>query len=171
MSESARVTELQALADLQAGLCIFQAEGKEALAAVEFEIRRMLEWLDDQKQFWQRTVREREEDVTQAKADLARRKTFKLFDQTPDCTEQEKALRLALHRLDEAETKLANCRRWIPLLQREIEEYQGPARRLAGLLEGTLPRAVALLERMRGALDAYLQVAPPAGGERGETSP
>jgi hypothetical protein len=167
MNESARVTELQTLAELRAALCIFQAEGQEALAAVEFEVRRAAEWLDEQKTFWQRAVYDCQEEVTQAKGDLARRKMFKLFEHTPDCTEQEKALRQALHRLEAAETKLANCRRWIPLLQREIEEYQGPARRLAGLLEGVLPRAVALLERMSAALEAYVEVAPPPRGEPG----
>jgi hypothetical protein len=161
--------ELQTLAEFRAALCIFQEGTQEALASVEFEIRRAAEWLDEQKRLWQQTVRDCQEEVVQAKADLARRKMSKLFDRPPDCTEQELALRQALHRLEEAESKVESCRRWVPLLEREVEEYQGPARRLLGLVEGEVPRAMALLARMSAALEAYIDVAVP--GDRASPVP
>src|SRR5262249_31014026 len=83
-------------------------------------------------------------------------------------TEQEKALKKAQMRLEEAETKLANCRRWVPLLHHAVHEYQGPARQLAGTLDTDVLNALALLANKLAALEAYLNVAvPPAPGADG----
>lgn len=163
MSESAQVNEIAVLEDFRAALCTFAEETQDALGVVEMEIRRAIDWLDDQKRSWGKEVRAREDDVVTAKAALAQRKLARTFDREPDCTEQEKALRLARLRLEEAHDKVDACHRWHPVLRREIEEYEGRARRLGGLVEGQLPRGVALLERLIASLDSYasLSAAPP----------
>jgi hypothetical protein len=161
MSEAAHVTAVSAIIEFRGALGTFHLEAREGLSAAGMEIRRAFDWLEERRQHWQRAVRDREEEVAQAKADLARRKLFKLFDRPPDCTEQEEALRLAKHRLAEAEAKAENCRRWLPALKRAVEEYDGPIRRLEGLVEGDLPKAVALLERLVAALESYTMLAPP----------
>src|SRR4051812_12480026 len=115
MSESARVTALAALEDFRAALCGFQVEGRQSIEAVAMEVRRAFDWLAEQKESWQRAVRERGEDVVEAKNALERKKLFKLWDRPPDTTEEEEALRRARHRLEEAEDKVEACRRWLPL--------------------------------------------------------
>jgi hypothetical protein len=113
-------------------------------------------------------VRRWEEAVNQARAELARRKMIRIGDRVPDCTEQEDILRAALHRLDEAEDKLARMRRCQPAFRRAVDEYLGPARQLAGFLEGEQPRALALLQQKIDALEAYAQLtAPPPPGAGG----
>src|SRR5579862_7139919 len=103
MSDKARVTALDALTDFRTALSIFKQDAQDALGAVELEIQRAQDWLDNQRAHWRREMTACEDEVTQAKAELARRKMFYLFDQPPDCSEQEKALRLALRRLEHAE--------------------------------------------------------------------
>src|SRR5262249_22469711 len=69
--------------------------------------------------------------------------------------------RRAQERLKEAEQKLANCKKWAPIFEHALREYQGPARVLSGSLETDLKVAVALLNQKLDALDAYLRVNPP----------
>jgi hypothetical protein len=162
MSDAAHVTAISALADFKAAFSTFKKEGQDALVAADMEAQRAQDWLDQQQQFWKREVRDAQDDVAQAKNELARKKMFTEAGRPPDTTEEERVLRRALHRLEEAEAKVEACRRWGPVLQREIDEYNGPTHRLAGFLEGGMPRALALLERMIAALEGYVALAPSA---------
>lgn len=169
MSQSARVTSIEALKEWKEALCVFRAEALEGLCAVEMEVRRAFDWLQEQTKFWENEVRRRDEQLVQARADLVRRQMMVTpAGRTPDTTEQEKALRKAQTRLREAEEKVERARKLAPVLHRAIEEYEGPARRLANMLEADLPRASAMLDRKIDALDAYVSTAaarsspPPA---------
>lgn len=157
----AHVTSIEALAAWKDSLCVFAAEGRDALTAVEMEIRRAVDWVEDQIKLWHAEVRKSEEAVVQAKAELTRRKMLPIVGKHPDCTEQEKALRKAQARLAHAEEKLETCRRWLPRLRKSIEEYEGFARPLAAWLEHDLPRACAVLEQRIAALEKYVGTAPP----------
>jgi hypothetical protein len=158
MSEPADVRSIEAVRDWKAAMQSFQVSAREALLAIELAIRRAFDWLEEQRHFWQQEIRRREEAVTQAKAELTRRKMLPIIGKHPDCTEQEKALRKAQQRLAEAEDKLEQCRRWATPLRRAVDEYEGPARKLAALLEGDLPRALAVLERKIRALESYVEL-------------
>jgi hypothetical protein len=161
MSRGAYVASIAALTEFRADLAGFVAEAREALSANEMELQRAFTWLETQTDFWKRQIRVRQEEVVTAKNNLAARKMLKLFDRPPDCTEQEKALRLAQRRLAEAEQKLANCKRWTTELPRHADEYQAKARRMSGILEADLPRAGSMLERKIESLEAYANMAPP----------
>ena len=75
-------------------------------------------------------------------------------------------VRVAKRRLVEAEEKLEVVRKWIPVFQQAVFEYQSRARPAGDMLESDLHAAVALLDRMTTALDAYLATAPPPGTRR-----
>jgi chromosome segregation ATPase len=159
MSQSAHVASIQILVDFQAALCTFSAEAREILSCAQMAVTRTQDWLEHQAHLWQAEVRRCEDAVSAARTELARRKMIRIGDRAPDCTEQEKALRRALQRLDEAETKLATTRRWLPQLRRDIEEYTGATHQLSGFLEGEHPRALALLQMKIDALEAYVHLA------------
>jgi hypothetical protein len=162
MSQAAQVTSIEAIKDFQAFLCQCCADIREALCAVDMEAHRVLDWVaHDQASFWRRAVRDRQEELAQAKADLFRRQLERLSGEEPDLIEQQEAVWRANRRLHEAEDKVDNCRRWLPLLQHALEEYQAPARQLAALVEGDPPRAVAVLEQVLDALESYVFLAPP----------
>lgn len=162
MSDSARVTSIDALRDWKEALCVFRADAAEALCANEMEIRRFYDWLDEQTKYWQNEVRRREDLVVIARSDLVRKKMMVTpTGREPDATEQEKALRKAQAMLRHAEEKVEQARKLAPVIHRAVEEYQAPARRLGGILDGELPRGLALLDAKLAALDAYLATLAP----------
>lgn len=165
MASSARVTSVQAIADFRAALLTFCQEAKEVLASIDMENRRMTDWVErDRLSYWQREIRNRQENVAQAKADLFRKQITRISGQNPDFLEERDALRLATYRLEEAEDKVQLCRKWGNReLPRAIDEFQGPGRQLAGMVEGNPPSIVLFLDRVVRSLEAYLDLeATPA---------
>ena len=160
MATSARVTSVQAIADFKVALLGFCQEAKEVLATIEMEIRRTMDWVErDQLPYWQREIRNRQEEVAQAKADLFRKQLTRISGQNPDYLEERKALRIANSRLEKAEDKVQICRSWANRqLTQAVDEYEGPARQLAGMVEGNPPPIVIYLDRIIGSLEAYLDV-------------
>lgn len=164
MSQSARVTAIAAVRDFQAFLSEFCEDAREALCAIDMEARRTLDWVQhDQLVYWRQAVRDRQDDFAQAKAALFRKQLSRLSGEKPDLIEEQEAVWLAERRLHDAEDKVEKCRRWAPLVQRAIEEYEAIARQLAGMVEGTPPAAVVLLGQILAALDSYTFLAPPTG--------
>jgi hypothetical protein len=162
MKPPARVTSLDLLRDFRAALATFKTDGQDALTAIALDVRRAFDWLTERRQFWLRTVRECHDEVVHAKAELARKQVFLPGERQPDTTQEVKALRRALARLAHAEEQVEKCRRWEPTLRRAADEYEGPARQLAGLLEADVPKALSLLERLVATLEEYVAVAPRA---------
>jgi len=168
MNQSARVASIEALKDFKAALLNFCERARHALCAVQMESRRTLDWLlHDQLNHWQNQVRERQEDVVQARTDLNRVKLARVSGREPDCIEQKQALREAQARLHEALDKVQRVQRWARQVQRAIDEYEGQAQRLAELVEGDPPCAVSLLNRMIDSLDSYVTLAPQPQREDG----
>jgi hypothetical protein len=161
MSESARVTSIEALKDFRAALIVFCEEAKESLSAVDMETRRTVDWLAQQLAGWQRALRDRQEEVSKAKAELFRRQLPAISGEKPDCYEQKKALRRAQERLREAEEKIDRCKQWARELPRAVDEYAAPAQQLAQFVEGDPPHAVILIDRILDTLDAYTATPPP----------
>lgn len=168
---SADVRSIAALRDWHAALTGYGESLGEALAGVELELRRAFDWLDEQLGRWQKAVRECEEDVVQAKADLSARKFTGWDGREPDTTVQERALRRAKARLEYAEDQVVKVRGWIGRLPKLIDElYRGPANRLGNWVEAELPRGLALLGRRIESLETYaglradFNAPPPSGG-------
>lgn len=160
MTPPARVTALDLLRDFRAALAAFKADGQDGLTAIALDLRRAFDWLSDKRAFWVSAVREGQDEVTHAKAELARKQVILPGERQPDTTQEEKALRRALARLAHAEEQVEKCRRWEPALRRAPDEYEGPARQLADLLETDVPKAARLMDRLVGALEEYVAVAP-----------
>lgn len=167
MATSARVTSIEALEDFRARLIKSGTEAGNALANLQMQLRRTFEWLEDQLKYWQAALREREELVVRAKGELLQRQSSSGSVRGPGCTDQKIALEEALDRMHEAETKIRNCKHWQRILPREIMECDGPARQLSGFLEADFRKAVALLEQKILALESYVALVTPSGGEAG----
>ena len=84
---------------------------------------------------------------------------MRIGDRLPDTTDQEK-LR-ARQRLEHAQEKLVNTKRWLWALPDEIREYQGPCRLFQDMVEGDLPTVVTMLQRKILTLEAYIKKAEP----------
>lgn len=165
---SAQLHSLEKLLDFQAALATFTHHAKEAISAMEVDIRRTLQWLEQQLAMWHAEVRRAEEEVFKAKQELAQRRMIRVGDRQMDTTEQEIALAKAQRRLAHGEEKQAACRRWLRKLPEAIDEYQGFAVNYQSILECDVPRMHAFLDRKMDLLEAYMQVAVPAPPPAGE---
>jgi hypothetical protein len=163
VSESANVTSIEAIQGFQVALAQFCEEAKEALASIDMEGRRILEWVThDQLNAWRKAVRDRQEDLAQAKAALFQVQLRRLSGDHPACIEQKEAVWLAQARLEEAEDKIGKCQRWGRLLQEALEEYKGKANQLAYLVEGDPSPGVIHLGQILARLEDYVLAAPPS---------
>jgi len=162
MDRTANVSSLEKIHEFRSQLCEFGAKARETLAAIDMYNQRTVDWLGNQFKFWHHQIKVRQEDLVRAKIELERRKNMSKEGRGPGTADHEKNLRKAQARLKEAEDRLANCRRWQPLLDHALHEYQGPARSLSGALESDLLKALAFLERKLTALESYLALAAPS---------
>lgn len=177
---AADVRSIAAVIDWHAALTNYGDGLSEAMAGVDLEIRRAYDWLGEQLARWQRAVRDCEDEVIRAKAELAQRKLPRWDGRDPDCTVQEKALRVAKARLEHAGEKVETVRRWIGRLPKLVDElFTGSSRRLKSVLEADLPNALTELTRRINALESYAGLRPdyapapsaPAAGAPGTSPP
>ncbi len=164
----ADVRSIDAVRDWHATLANYADSLSEALAGVELEIRRAFDWLEEQQALWKQAIRDCEEEVVRAKAELSQRK-FKTWDgREPDCTVQERALRRAKARLEHAEEQVERVRQWIGRLPKIIDEvYRGAGRRLQNFLDDDLPKGQTDQARRIASLEVYAGQRPdlaPGGG-------
>jgi hypothetical protein len=168
MRLSAQVRSIQALEDLKGALGRFGGEAQMALQAAEQEIRRTLDWLQERRNYWCSEVQRRQEEVRQARADLASCRASGYYEDdryhAPDCSAEERALYEAQVRLREAEEELRNVQQWMKAVGEAVATYRTQAQRLGRLITTELPKANAFLERKIAELQAYLAVTAPTMG-------
>lgn len=158
MANAARVESIDALRAFRVAMCKFQEAANLAMADADGELQRTLVWLEmEQHSFWQNQIRKRTEMVSRAKEAVRAKKLFKNSAGSRDsAVDEEKALAMAVRRLEEAERKLANVRNWSKRLAKEISLYNGSVQRFATAAQSDIPRAVNRLDRMVAALEAYI---------------
>jgi len=168
MSTPANVRSIDALERLAVALQVFQQEASAAVDDLTMDMQRAIQWVQyDQKEYWTDQIRRAEAEVTEAKLNLERRKLFRIGDREPTCDEEKKALDAAKRRLGMAREKLEAVRRWSRLLVREAIDCKSGTAPLKRWLETDAPQAVALLKRMTGALESYVDLrrAPETGSD------
>ena len=161
---TARVDSIDSLRSFRVALIKFGEEANTALASAEAEMQRVMGWLErDQLSFWQFQLRKRQEGLSRAQEALRQKKLFPdAAGRFPTPIEEEKAVRKWKAAVEEAETKLAACKKYARLLQREIMNYKGGVNRFATAVQSQLPAAVARLDRMVGKLEAYVSLSAGA---------
>lgn len=162
MNRTAHITSIETIRRFRPALVKFADQVRQALTEVQGEMQRTAAWLEqEQGPFWQRQLRKRQEEVQQAKQALNAKKLFDSPTVKQTAVDEERALRRAKRRLEEAEQKIEAVRRWRRELEREWMRQQGQLQRLSRAVEQDVPRAVALLERMSRSLEAYVALAAP----------
>jgi uncharacterized protein involved in exopolysaccharide biosynthesis len=162
MNHSAKIHDVDTLRDLYAALAKFGVQAQAALDNANAEIRRARDFLERQQAYWQQEVIRRQEELIRAKADLSRHRWIHDGERVGG-SEKELAVHKARDRLREAEAKVEIVRRWKRELPQAVADFEGPGRRLAGMLEADLRATLALLESRSAALDAYIALTPPEG--------
>jgi prefoldin subunit 5 len=161
MSRSARIESIEALKELRTFLCNFGRKISVALEDADFDIRRTLDWLkNDRHVYWKKEMRIRSEQLVRAKLELKRKQ---YFEQSPGhyFADEKKAVAAAQRRFDEAEDKLKKVRSWIPRLEKESKTCHGSLQGLSNLVQIELPNRRTQIDGMICALESYVHLAAP----------
>ena len=159
MSRSAQVQSIDALGVFAAALRSFGEEASVALAELEAEVNRAIQSVRyELKEYWTRQIRLAESQVAEARLNLERKQMLQDPDERRSYWEEKKALEAAQRRLRVGREKLEAVRRWARLLDREFMDYKGSVAPLAGWLQADLPRGLAVLKRLAGALESYVNL-------------
>jgi hypothetical protein len=163
MGEYVWVESFEALKRLRAALCRFAETVGAGLGEADASLQRERNWVNlAQPGYWTAEAKKRSEVLAKAKIALAGKK----FETTPlggrpSCVEEEKALARAVRRVEEAEQKLANLHHWRRRFDEEFFTYQGVASGMSQSLAADIPKALARLDNMLSALEAYAVSAAP----------
>jgi len=170
MSQQADVKSIDTLAFVRTAFAAFAHETGQALSEIEIQGQRGVEWICvDRAAHWKAEIRRMSDLVNKAIKDLEHCRTFKkVGDNTPSCIEEKKALEKARQKLARAEEKAEAVRRWTPIVQQQFRETCVRLVRFRDVIDVDCPRAMAQLDKMLRALDAYRQVASPTGETGGE---
>ena len=164
MSQSAKIHSIDALREFKATFCTLTQSARAALDVTRMDIRRFRNWLQcEQLEYWKTQLKRRERDVAEARTLLQRKKLSGGFQQSAPATEEKRLVRRAEERLQEAEQKVRNIKRWTPIVERAIQQFEGNARQLARVLEVDAANGVAVLEQKLSSLSAYVMLGPPGG--------
>lgn len=136
---------------------------RSAVAAMKNDSHRVAHWLrHTQLDHWKVELRKREDALIRAREalSLARHGTPGL--QKSSYVDEQRAVRRAEERRDEAQKKIELCKRWAAVLEQQCENLMGPVNALGNSMDTELPKARERLENMIMRLDEY------ARGETGE---
>jgi len=164
MSGQARVESVDALRRFRVALCKFAESTTTGLDEAETEVQRTRQWVhQDQVSYWKQQIRKRTELYTRAKSALNRKRAMKTdLGSRFSYIDEEKALAVAERRLEEARQKMENVRRWRRVLDDESDSYKTVAQGLGAALQTEIPTALAQLDNMVAALEAYATSTAPA---------
>jgi hypothetical protein len=157
MSQFARVTSIDALREFRAALIEFADTGRSALGEALSEVQRTVWWIQNEmRDHWQRELKQRSNKLAEARTDLARAQ----MQQRSDVTER-KAVQAAVRRVEEAEEKLRQIKKWSTEMERQQMLFRGQCSQLSGSLDGELPKTIAWMERMIDSLQQYVSLQAP----------
>lgn len=186
MSDRVHVESVDALRRLRVAMIEFAESIGVALDESDAEVQRTDAWLKrDQPGYWKHQVAVRTELYTRAKSELNRKKLqSSALKNRPSCVDEMKALARAERALEEARQKQAEVRRWTPLFDQESFGYFAAVQKLRTTAQAGLPRALAHLDAMIAAIEAYAPApqwqgstagtpgeSEPGGIARGESTP
>jgi len=157
-----RVESLESIKAMKVALIKFIETANAAMGDAESDASRTLNWLEhDQTSYWNSQARKRHEFVEKCKEAVRMKKLYKDSSGKPQsAAEEEKALRQAQAKLEEALQKQINVKRAIPRLQKEMQMYQGTVQRFATTVQVDLREAGHKLEDLLRHLDAYIGLRP-----------
>jgi hypothetical protein len=159
MGEQIKVADVQTIERFRASLLVASETFGLALEEAEGEIERTLAWVEsEQPDFWRKRIRKAQDEVVMCKSALFRKQEIKArADARPSVVDEKKALDRAMKRLEYAEHKLRNTKRWTTELPRQSVIFKGALSGMHTVLDRDVPRVNAMLKRMTEHLEAYLR--------------
>lgn len=168
-----KVGSIDSITTFRAALWKFLETAQKVMSDADAELQRTVNWLETEADsHWRSEIRRRQDAVTRAKAALRSKKMFKSDLSQRSVVDEEKALRIAEARLEEAQRTLEAVRRYRIMLQKEVDQYKGQVQRFAGAVTIDIPMAVTKIDALLGHLRDYLAIKPAeaSGGAAVEAS-
>jgi hypothetical protein len=153
----ANVISVDVLQRLRAAMVRCHEDMGLVLAEADSEVDRAVVWVERERvMHWRSRIQRLGEQVNDARSALFRKETVTSSkDSRPSVIDEKKALERARAMLADAEQRLQRSRSWSVSLPRDQALYKGGTAALASMVERELPAAIAALERMSRALEAY----------------
>jgi hypothetical protein len=172
MSGSANVQSSDAIEAVKGALAFFKDQIEQSLSTNDIEMRRVLDWLEhDRPRYWKTRVRTAHDEVTAARAALARCLMYPINDERPACYEERAAVKKAEAQRVYCEEKAERLRHWIREVQHELFEYEGRISQIVELVEADVPAAIGVLNKFLLRLEEYQSMRPRSGGSVAQSSP
>ncbi len=149
------VRSIDALEELQTGLIRYADQAQVTLDAVQREVQRTLDWLDERVRHWQNEVRRSQEEMQRARAAYERCMASGDREHPPSCGHFEAAVYEARRRLAQAEADLRMAAEARKAVLAEVDVYQREASRLRALVQNDTPKAVETLRYKVTVLRSY----------------
>ncbi len=166
MSNQAKVEDSEVFTLFRVAMLKFAQAASTSLSSADSQISRTHSWLEsEQLSYWQLQLRKRAEAVAKARDAVRQKKLYKdSSGKMRDAIEEEKALAQCIAAAEHAQQRMDSVRKWLPRLEKASDLYRSGASRLSRNLEGDIPNAIAMLERLAVSLEQYVQIEAPAGG-------
>lgn len=162
MGEQASIESFEALAHLRTALTKFMDSAAAVLYTAEAHLMRTKTWVKtEQAQYWKTESQKRAETLIHAKLALKAKKLMpSALGGKQTCVDEEAAVKKAQHRVAEAEQKSAAVKYWGRQIDVEALAYQTWATGLKQAVSIDIPAAIARIDQMLLALEAYVAHAP-----------
>ncbi len=168
MAERARLHDISILMEARSAVAAFADEVRRALGAVDADVQRVSQWLSlERPAYWKAEVRRREDAVNQARAAIAK-KQISRAPEPASVVEERQELQRQQRRLEEARQRQEAVKRWAPIWDKEAQMYKSSCASVTEWLGRDAPAAMARLDAMMKALDAYLAVRHEDGEARAD---
>jgi len=161
MAQRAHITSVEALDAFRAALVLYLSKARPTLDEINSEVVRLRVWLEsDRRVYWEKQVRRCALKLEEAKQAVFSAEMSRLREST---SAERTAVTKAQRDLAEAETRLANVKKWVTDFESRVAPLAKQLERLQSFLSSGLPQAKAHLTESIRALEAYANVAVPGG--------
>lgn len=165
---SARIDSPEVIKEFRRHFVKYNDTCQQAITGIRGDARKVAQWLQmEQLPYWTAELRKAEEKRLDARTILSSAKNNENIYGKSSCIEERKELRKAEARKEHAELKLKAVKKWLSLIEREIENQMGPVNTLSGTLDNGFPRGLAQLDLLTEKLEDYFRLSVPDSGAVG----
>lgn len=156
MSESAKVTSLEALEAFRARLIVYREKASRVLDEVSDNVTRTRLWLEtDRPAYWQNQIRRLSRELEQAQQELFSARLSGLRDSSVN---QQMAVQKLRRSIRDAEEKSKAVKNWQRQYDTRVEMPARQAEKLRHFLEHDLAKAIAFLNETIKNIAAYTEL-------------
>jgi hypothetical protein len=169
MAEQSHVTSFEAIEFFRANLITFLSKARPTVEEVSNELVRMRVWLEtDQRNYWEKEIRLLGRQLEEAEQELFAARLSKLQSAS---VVQEMTVQRLKRKLRDAEDKQQVTRKWSRALEDRAQPLVKEVEGLHSFLMIDMAKAVAYLDQVLTALEAYANVAAPGASAGAAAEP